>query len=283
MSTHLAAERLTDVITEHGEGAVWFADEQVLRLVDMYAGDVLTRERDGTVTRDHVAELAAVVRPRSGGGAIVATRRDVVAWDRATGTTEVLAHLVDGDDHRLNEGACAPDGAFLVGSMSLTGGSDAVLYRVAPDGAVARLVDGVATSNGLGFLSDGRHAVYNDTGTGGVDLLDYVDGRVLGRRRLATPATGHPDGLCVDAEDAVWVALWNGSAVHRYLADGTLDTVVEVGARQVTSCALGGPDLRTLFITTSREGLSAADDPAAGSLFAVDVVVPGVPVLPFGG
>ncbi|WP_308216836.1 SMP-30/gluconolactonase/LRE family protein [Kocuria flava] len=87
----------------------------------------------------------------------------------------------------------------------------------------------------------------------------------------------------MDAEGAVWVALHGAGQVHRYRADGQLDTVVHVGARQTTACALGGDDLRTLYVTTSREGLAPGEDPAAGSLFAVRVGVPGLPVLPFPG
>ena len=79
------------------------------------------------------------------------------------------------------------------------------------------------------------------------------------------------------------MALHGAGQVHRYTADGALDTVVEVGARQTTACCLGGEDLRTLYVTTSRENLAPDEDPVAGSLFAVRVDVPGLPVLPFAG
>ena len=94
--------------------------------------------------------------------------------------------------------------------------------------------------------------------------------------------TGAPDGLTVDAEGGAWVALWGGHAVHRYAPDGALDAVVEVPVAQVSSCAFGGPDLATLFITTSAENL-ADPEPAAGALFTVEPGVRGLPTLAFAG
>src|SRR5699024_12596440 len=100
----------------------------------------------------------------------------------------------------------------------------------------------------------------------------------------SSAAPGHPDRLCVASAGGAWVALCGGSAVRHYDADGTLDQVVEVDARQVTAVTTGGPDLTTLFITTSREGLTDdRDDPAAGSLFTADAATPGQPVRAFAG
>jgi sugar lactone lactonase YvrE len=103
------------------------------------------------------------------------------------------------------------------------------------------------------------------------------------RRDFARIDSGHPDGLCVDAEGGVWVALWGGSAVRRYTADGRLDEVVEVPASRVTACTFGGPGLRELFITTSAEGADRQDEPLAGALFSVEPGVAGMPALPFTG
>jgi sugar lactone lactonase YvrE len=94
---------------------------------------------------------------------------------------------------------------------------------------------------------------------------------------------GRPDGLTVDAEGGVWVALSRGGAVRRYTPDGVLDAVVEVPARKVTACTFGGPRLDQLFITTSRQGVEPGADPLAGSLFRADVGVTGIPVREFAG
>jgi sugar lactone lactonase YvrE len=111
---------------------------------------------------------------------------------------------------------------------------------------------------------------YIDSPTRRVDVFDYADGRISGRRTLAgiEESAGFPDGLTVDAEGCVWVALWQGSAVRRYTPGGELDRVIELPVPLVTACAFGGPDLTDLYITTARAGL--AEPPAlAGSLFVV--------------
>src|SRR5690606_2548208 len=112
-----------------------------------------------------------------------------------------------------------------------------------------------------------------------------ADTGLSGRRPFVAiePDHGHPDGLTVDAEGGVWVALYAGGAVRRYRPDGALDAVVEVPVRQVTACTFGGDRLDELFITTSREGLGPDDEPAAGSLFHAEVGVAGQPVREFAG
>jgi sugar lactone lactonase YvrE len=151
---------------------------------------------------------------------------------------------------------------------------------------VRRVLDGVTISNGLDWSPDGSLAYYNDTATHRVDVFDHDrDAGLTGRRPFVRlPDDGNPDGLTVDAEGGVWVALYGGGAVHRYGADGRLDAVVEVPTAKVTACTLGGgPALDQLFITTSREGLGPDDDPLAGALFRADAGVAGLPVREFAG
>jgi sugar lactone lactonase YvrE len=276
-----AAERVTGVVTYHGEGAIWFADG--LRLVDMLAGAVLTLdEASGEVTRTDVGSpVAACVRPRRSGGFAVATEREFVLFG-ADGREWASPPLWTGD-LRFNEGSCDPQGRFWCGSMSYQGDEGAgVMWRLEPDRSVTRVFGDVTVSNGLGFSADGRQAFYVDTPTRRVDVFDVVDGELHDRRPFARvpEGPGSPDGLTVDADGGVWVALYGGSAVHHYDADGRLADVVEVDAAQVTSCTLGGPDLGTLYITTSREGLDEDEQPAAGSVFRAEVGSRGLPVLP---
>ena len=158
------------------------------------------------------------------------------------------------------------------------------LYRLDPDRSVRVVLDGVTVSNGLEWSPDGSLAYYNDTATHRIDVFDY-DGEsgLTGRRPFAeVPAeAGGPDGLTVDEEGGVWVALYGGGAVRRYTPDGVLDEVIGVAAEQVTACTFGGQDHSQLFITTSREGLEAGEDPLAGSLFRAAVGVAGLPVREF--
>ena len=192
------------------------------------------------------------------------------------------------DDHvRMNEGGCDPDGRFYCGSMAYDQQLGAgALYRLDPDGSVRVVLEHVTVSNGLEWSPDNSFAYYNDTATHRIDVFDYDrDSGLTGRRAFAVvPAeVGRPDGLTVDEQGGVWVALSGGGAVWRYTPDGVLDGVIELPTRKVTVCTFGGPHLDQLFITTSREGLEPGMDPLAGSLFRAVVGVTGRPVREFAG
>ncbi len=126
---------------------------------------------------------------------------------------------------------------------------------------------------------------YVDTPTRRIDVFDYADGELRERRPFVHIAegVGDPDGLWVDAEDGVWVALFGGAAVHHYDSSGELADVVELPVTNITSCCLGGADLSTLYITTSREGIADDAEPLAGALFAAPAGARGSAVLPFAG
>jgi sugar lactone lactonase YvrE len=188
---------------------------------------------------------------------------------------------------RMNEGGCDPDGRFYCGSMAYekTPGA-AALHRLDPDGSTRVVVSGVTISNGLDWSPDGTLAYYNDTRTYRVDVFDYDRDAGLTDRRpfvRVEEDEGHPDGLTVDAEGGVWVAMNHRGTVRRYLADGSLDGLVEVPPRKVTACAFGGEQLDQLFITTSQENIEPGSEPLAGALFRADVGVRGLPVREFAG
>jgi sugar lactone lactonase YvrE len=152
------------------------------------------------------------------------------------------------------------------------------------------MVEGVSISNGLGWSPDGTTMYYVDTPTQRIDRFEFdpVSGDIRDRREFVTirEGGGRPDGITVDSEGAVWVATWPGWGVHRYLPDGSLDAIIPLPVSNVSSCELGGEDLRDLYITTAWELLSEeerASQPLAGSLFRTRVDVPGVPRVPFAG
>jgi sugar lactone lactonase YvrE len=278
------AEQVTGPVAYHAEGPVWSDRWGGLRWVDMLAGDVLSLAEDGTVRRRHVGGVAAALRPRRGGGAVIAVERGFTLED-ADGTLTPLQPVWSDAGVRMNEGGCDPDGRFWCGSMAYDQRPGAAaLYRLDPDGTVRAVLAGVTVSNGLDWSPDGSLAYYDDTATHRVDVFDYDrDAGLTGRRPFVQmPDDGNPDGLTVDAEGGVWVALYGSGVVHRYTPAGVLDDVVEVPTAQVTACTFGGPRLDQLFVTTSREGLAPGDDPLAGSLFRTDVGIAGLPVREFG-
>lgn len=282
----MQAEPVTGPVAYHGEGPVWSMQWGGLRWVDMLAGDVLSLAGDGAITRRHVGKVAAAIRPRREGGAVLGVERGFALED-ADGTLTHLDELWADDRVRMNEGGCDPDGRFYCGSMAYSQQPGAgALYRLDPDGSVRVVLEQITISNGLEWSPDGSLAYYNDTATHRIDVFDYDrDEGLTGRRPFAAiPAEdGHPDGLTVDEHGGVWVALYDGGAVRRYTPEGALDEVIELPTRKVTACTFGGLHLDQLFITTSREGLEPGIDPWAGSLFRAVVGVTGRPVRQFVG
>jgi sugar lactone lactonase YvrE len=280
----MQVEQVTDAVAYHGEGPVWSPRWGGMRWVDMLAGDVLTLGSDGSVERRHVGEVAAALRPRRGGGAVIGIERGFALED-PDGSVRPLPEVWSNPSVRMNEGGCDPDGRFYCGSMAYDQQPGAAaLYRLGPDGTVDVVLEGVTVSNGLEWSPDGSRAYYSDTATHRVDVFDYErESGLTGRRSFAEIPPARPDGLTVDSEGGVWVAISNGGEVRRFTPDGKLDEVVEVPVKKTTACTFGGTNLDQLFITTSQQGLEAGADPVAGSLFRVIPGVTGVPVREFAG
>ena len=192
---------------------------------------------------------------------------------------------------RMNDAKPGPDGAFWAGTMAYdkTQGV-ARLLRLGTDLTVTTVVHDLTIPNGLDWSMDHTQMYFVDTPTGWVDVFDYDadNDRISDRRHIADVANdptagvatgqGSPDGMTLDEHDAIWVAANGAGQVRRYLPDGRLDIVIDVDAPLVTCCCFGGSDLRTLFISTARSGLTdheLAAHPHSGSLFAVHTDVAG--------
>ena len=236
----------------------------------------------------HVGAVAPVV----GGGYVLAAGPGFLFVDGAGSVRELAQPEAGRTDVRMNDGACDPHGRFWAGTMAYDESPGAgVLYRLELDGSCTRVLTGLTISNGIGWSPDGATMYLADSGTGRVEAFDFdgSSGAISGRRTLVSmdqPGVV-PDGLTVDQDGAIWVALWGGGAIQRYAADGSLLTTVHLPVERPTSCAFGGPDRATLFVTTARAGLdeaALASQPDAGHLFRIDGLgVRGMSCLPYRG
>lgn len=291
MSRVMDAELVLDARAELGEGVTWDDRAQRLVWVDILRGLVNELLEDGRSRVWDAGQHVGAAVPRISGGLLLAVRDGFASLDD-DGSVRLLAAVeADVEGTRMNDGACDPQGRFWAGTMAYqeTSGSGG-LYRLDPDGNVHKMLGGTTISNGFGWSPDGRTFYFIDTPTHSVDAFgfDPGSGAITDRRQVTAidPADGSPDGMTVDNEGCLWVALWGGGAIRRYWPDGTLDTVVRVPVSQVTSCAFGGADRATLYISSARTGLSErqlAAEPHAGGLFRCRPGVTGPPATPFAG
>ncbi|WP_406106934.1 SMP-30/gluconolactonase/LRE family protein [Streptomyces sp. NBC_01003] len=255
-----------------GEGPTWDAEAGRLIWVDILGSrvhtyDPATGRRTVMATEQHVG----AAKPRAGGAGLVVNLRDGIGLYGPGGKDFRWLHRDPVPGRRGNDAAVAPDGSLWAGSMAYDetpGGGN--LLRIAPDGTATEILGDVTVSNGTGWSPDGTLMYYVDTPTRRVDVFDVDGQQVVHRREFAVveEGAGHPDGLTVDADGCVWVALWDGSALRRYTPSGALDRVVELPVKRPTACAFGGADLADLYVTSARVGLDAPS-PYAGSLLVL--------------
>ncbi len=267
-----------------GEGPCWEPVEGALYWTDIPAHQVHRLAADGTHTAWDAGQPVGAIAPRAAGGLVLAARDGFCVMDPATGRLTLLAQVEpDVPGNRMNDGACDSAGRFFAGTMAQDESPEAgSLYRLDPDHGVTRVLAGVSISNGIGWSPDESRMYYIDSLTYAVDVLDYdAASGAIGNRRVFASAGGDrvmPDGLTVDADGCVWVALWGGGALLRYRPDGRLEQTLQIPAAHVTSCAFGGPGLDTLYITTA-----AGPGTCAGALLACRPGATGLPAHPFRG
>ncbi|MBS1886509.1 MAG: SMP-30/gluconolactonase/LRE family protein [Actinobacteria bacterium] len=231
-----------------------------------------------------IGERLGAAAPAAGGGMVIAARSGFLRLGETGGLVR-LAEVEAAPRTRMNDGKCDPRGRFWAGSMSEVDEPTAALYCLSPDGTVRRRLGGIVVSNGIGWSPDGATMYYVDSGRGRVDQLEFdLRSGELGERRPLVgipPEQGVPDGLAVDVEGCVWVALFGGGTLRRFLADGRPAGQLRLPAPLVTSCAFAGPSLEDLYITTAAHLPAAARSPLSGALFRCRPPTPGLPVAPF--
>lgn len=277
MPEELSAQVVLDVNAQLGEGPIWDDTNGTLIWVDIMGQAVhrfnpTTRE-DSAVDVGQPVGAAAV---RVDGGLVLALRDGFGILDERSGAVELIAAVeADVPTNRMNDGKCDPRGRFWAGTMGFNEGRGVgSLYRFDADHSVHHMLGDVSISNGLDWTADGRRMYYIDSPTRGVDYFDFdmETGNLGERHRLISlqPGEGAPDGMTLDEEGALWVAVHGSGTVRRYTPDGALDRIIRLPVSMVTSCAFGGPELSDLYITTMQYGMSAEtkrEQPLAGALF----------------
>ncbi len=281
---------------ELGESPLWHPAEQALYAVDIARRQIL-RWRSGQTEPDIWPQdfEPSCLALRASGGLLVARRDGLFAFDPANGqSTQLQPPPFDPARQRYNDGKVDAAGRLWVGTIDDARAPEAALYRLNPDGA-QRMAGGITTSNGLAWSPDGRWLYWADTKAHTVFRLGF-DGRQgeLGEAEawVRFPARdpqqaldaygGRPDGAAVDAEGAYWVAMFEGQRLLRLGPDGQLLQSVALPVRCPTMPCFGGPDLRTLYLTTAREKRPAdelAAQPLAGAVLSLRVAVPGLPTV----
>ncbi len=284
----LTAEPCSPVRAEHAEGPFWHDDR--LGWVDIMAGRLWVAGYDGTAltepsSYDAGRPLGAAV-PHTEGGWVLAAGAGFCRLGEDGTLTPLTGDLADASAVRMNDGKCDPAGRFWAGTMDYEE-SRPIASLLVFDGEARTVLDGVTISNGLAWAADRRTMYYIDTPTGRVDAFDYDEatGTVSHRRPVVEVEGGHPDGMTLDDEGFLWVALWGGGAVHRYDPEGRLAATVRLPVTNVSSCCFGGPGGATLFVTTSRHGLTPERrdaEPDAGRIFRVDPGVTGPAAVAYG-
>ncbi|MBK1697375.1 SMP-30/gluconolactonase/LRE family protein [Rhodovibrio salinarum] len=284
---------VADVHNTLGEGPVWDVREQALYWVDIKA-QLLQRliPQTGAVQRWQLPEQIGCAALRETGGAILALQSGFALFDFTDATLNWIAHPEpDRPDNRMNDGKCDRQGRFWAGTMDdAERQSSGALYRIDPDLSVHSMETGIGIPNALAWSPDSCTMYFADTAARTIYAYDHAPatGAIVNRRVFTSPPdqAGNPDGATVDAEGCLWCAQWDGWRVLRYTPDGTVERALDLPVQRPTSCAFGGPDLKTLFITTASVGLAPdalAEQPLAGNLLAVDLDVAGLPERRFAG
>ncbi|CAN5728114.1 SMP-30/gluconolactonase/LRE family protein [soil metagenome] len=271
-----------------GEGPMWSPRDNALYWVDILTPSVHRfNAADGDNTEFKLGSMVSVAIPKSTGGLLVATPGGLMTLSLADKRMTMLAHPeAERPGNRYNDGKCDRRGRLWIASMDMgTAANRGNLFRVDADGSWKKMDSGFTVPNGLGWSPDDKRMYFTDTFRKTIYVYDFdlMSGSISNRRALITFAAndGKPDGLTVDEDGCLWVAVWDAWQVARYSPDGREIQRIRMPVPRPTSCCFGGPSLETLYVTTASVRLSEAAltaAPLSGSLFAMNI--PGVRGLP---
>ena len=280
-----------------GEGPFWDEAGQALWWVDIVGKRAWRLDpSSGAIHRWSLPRHCSAILPTRRGDAVVAMTDGLHRMDLASGETTPFSHPDPDAGNRSNECRCDSQGRIWLGTMCNNlhpdgsplpiARSSGGLFCVEADGRSQRMLDGIGITNTLCWSPEGDRLYFADTLKETIWVFPYTeDGPLLGERRVFVDrGPGHPDGSAMDEDGCLWNARWGGGRVIRFTPDGRIDREIVLPVAQPSSCAFGGPDRRTLYVTSARQELEGlAPDSLDGALFAVPVDVAGLPMTPFAG
>jgi len=288
-------EVLVDVKTTLGEGPLWDVEQERLYWIDSFDGRVFRATVDGREVRawDVPQKIGSMALRKDGEGAIVSLQRGFHALDFKSGEVALIHDPEPGQPaNRLNDGKVDKRGRFVAGSMDTQEeGANGALYSLSIDFKVTKLDTGIVCSNGPCWSPDGKTFYFQDTWSGEIWAYDYdLDSGAATNRRVFAKVDaskgGAADGSTVDAEGYLWNALVYDGRLVRYAPDGSVDRIIDMPVKKVTSVMFGGPNLDILFVTSMAKPplpRFPGDGVLRGSLFAIyDLGIRGLPEMRFG-
>jgi D-xylonolactonase len=277
-------ELIADYACHTGENPLWHPTEKRLYWCDIPMGRIFRYDpATGTHEQSYKGEAVGGFTVQADGALLLFMARGGVKLWREGEFTTVIEETHDERDSRFNDVIADPAGRVFCGTMS-TSERAGRLYRLDTDGALTAVVEGVGTSNGLGFTLDRKRMYHTDSRARELYLYDYDQetGTISNRRLfLKVPeGEGVPDGMTVDAEGFVWSARWDGGVLVRYDPDGKEERRIAFPARKVSSVTFGGEDYTDVYVTTAGGSNKEEEGPGAGALFRLNPGIRGIPEFP---
>ena len=294
MNAHAKVELVLDAKAQLGEGPLWHGHRKTLFWVDIFQREL--HEFNPSTGKDRVIKLSqfiSCVVPRRKGGLMLGLRRGLAHFNLRTNQVKMICQPDRAKPgNRFNDGKCDPAGRFWAGTMAVNEAPKrGSLFCLSPDYSCRRVLTGITVSNGLAWSRDAKTMFYVDSTRPRIFAFDY-DCETAGVRRQRMlcripKRDGVPDGICLDADDNLWVAHWGGSRVTKWnIKNGKLLRTIRLPVSHPTSCAFGGEKLDQLFITSARIPLSCQQlqrEPLAGGIFMIRPGSIGLPACEFAG
>ncbi len=277
-------ELIADYQCVIGEGPLWHPGEKRVYWVDISNGRMFRYDpASGAHEQFYEGEVVGGFTIQADGALLLFMAKGAIKCWRDGELTTLIDEIPDERDSRFNDVIADPVGRVFCGTMP---GKDRLgrLYRLDTDGTLTQLLDGIGTSNGMGFTPDRKQMYYTDSPKFELYRFDYeqTTGALTNQRVFVkSPENeGFPDGMTVDAEGYVWSARWDGGCLVRFAPDGTEERRIQFPAKKVSSVVFGGEDYTDIYVTTAGGDKKATDGPGAGALFRLNLGIRGVPEFP---